>query len=93
MIFLVYGLVHLLELFGVLPQGFLPYRESVYSLIGAALFSCYLAYHTKLIVGGKHAKYQMNEKDFVFGAMSLYNDVINMFIYILRLIGEDQQKR
>ena len=34
----------------------------------------------------------MNEKDYVFGAMSLYNDIINMFIYILRLIGEDQRK-
>lgn len=92
MIFLVYALVHLLELYGVIPAGFLPYREAWFSLAGAVLFSFYLAYHTKLIVAGKHTKFQMNEKDYVFGAMSLYNDVINMFIYILRLIGEDQRK-
>lgn len=78
---------------GVLPAGFLPYNEMLYSLVGASLFSFYLAYHTKLIVAGKHAKYQMNEKDYVYGAMTLYNDIINLFIYTLRLIGEDRDRR
>lgn len=90
MIFVLYGLVYLLELVGIVPAGFLPYNETLYSLLGAGLFSFYLAYHTKLIVSGKHTKYQMNERDYVFGAMSLYNDIINMFIYILRLLSEDR---
>jgi len=93
MIFVVYGLIYLLEVFGILPAGFLPYNDMLYSLLGTVLFSFYLAYHTKLIVAGKHTKYQMNEKDYVFGAMSLYNDVINIFIYILRLIAEDRDDR
>jgi len=84
MIFLVYGIFGILQTFGIIPANFLPYNDAVYSLIGACLFSFYLAYHTRLIVAGKHAKYQMNEKDYVFGAMALYNDIINMFIYILR---------
>jgi FtsH-binding integral membrane protein len=92
MIFLVYALIHVLEVTGVLPVGFLPYREGIFSLVGACLFSAYLAYHTKLIVAGKHTKYQMNEKDYVFGAMSLYNDIINVFIYLLRVLGEDRQQ-
>ena len=75
---------------GYHPANFLPYNDAIYSFFGACLFSFYLAHHTKLIVAGKHAKYQMNEKDYVFGAMTLYNDVINMFIYILRIIGEDR---
>jgi FtsH-binding integral membrane protein len=41
---------------------------------------------------GKHSKYQMNEKDYVFGAMSLYNDIISIFIYILKLLGEDKDE-
>ena len=41
---------------------------------------------------GKYSKYQMNEKDYVFGAMCLYNDIISMFIYILRLVGEDREQ-
>jgi FtsH-binding integral membrane protein len=91
-ILVTYAVIHLLELYGVLPAGFLPYREAWFSAVGAVLFSLFLAYHTKLIVGGKHAKYQMNEKDYVYGAMSLYTDILNMFIYILRVLGEDDRK-
>jgi FtsH-binding integral membrane protein len=92
MIFLSFIVIHLLEQYGIIPAGFLPIRDSWMSFAGAVLFSFYLAYHTKLIVAGKYSKFQMNEKDYVFGAMSLYNDIINMFIYILRLLGEDQRK-
>ena len=58
----------MLQVAGVLPAGFLPYSDVFYCLAGACLFSFYLAYHTKLIVAGKHAKFQMSEKDYVFGA-------------------------
>jgi len=92
LIFLVYGVLALLQTTGVLPAGFLPYNDMLYGLAGACLFSFYLAYHTRLIIAGKHTKYQMNETDYVFGAMTLYNDIINMFIYILRLIGEDKDR-
>lgn len=89
-IFLIYGLINLLERTGILPQGFLPFTEGIYAFFGAALFSLFLAYDTRLIVGGKHSKYQMNEKDYVWGAISIYMDVINIFIYLLRLIGDDR---
>jgi hypothetical protein len=92
LIFITYGLLQLLEVFGILPQGFIPFHEGIYSMVGACLFSFYLAYHTKLIVAGKHSKYQMNEQDYILGAMSLYNDVINLFLYTLRMIGEDKNK-
>jgi FtsH-binding integral membrane protein len=89
LIFLAYGIIHLCSTFGLLPHDFLPYNETIMSLIGAVLFSAYLAYHTRLVVSGKHSKYQLNEQDYVFGAMTLYSDVINIFLYILRLLGED----
>ena len=84
-VFLLLGLMRVLELSGVLPYGFLPYSAAIF---GAGLFSLYLAHHTRLIVSGKSAKYQMNEKDYILGAMSLYSDIINIFLYILRLLGE-----
>lgn len=74
LIFLVYGVIQLLQITGVLPAGFLPYSDAIYGLVGACLFSFYLAYHTKLIVAGKHTKYQMNEKDYIFGASTFYVD-------------------
>jgi len=88
MAFVLYGLVRVLELFGVLPRGFLPYSEAIYSILGAGLFNLYLAHHTRLIVSGKSSKYQMNEKDYILGAMSVYSDIINIFLYILRLLGD-----
>ena len=88
MAFLLYGMIHVLTLFGVLPAGFLPYSEAIYCFLGAGLFSLYLAHHTRLIVSGKSAKFQMNEKDYILGAMSLHSDIVNIFLYILRLLGE-----
>jgi FtsH-binding integral membrane protein len=121
LIFLCYGTIQLLQLTGVLPKAFIiPYNEMLYSILGATLFSFYLAHHTKLIVSyvyiyrrheakdacdvyfltvlslvvrsGKYSKYQMNEQDYVFGAMSLYNDIISIFIYVLKLLGEDKDE-
>jgi FtsH-binding integral membrane protein len=90
MIFLFYGFIHLLSIVGILPPGFLPYNEILYSIFGTSLFSLYLAYHTSLIVSGKHSKYQLNDKDYVFGAVLLYNDIISIFLYLLRLLEDDR---
>jgi FtsH-binding integral membrane protein len=90
MILLVYLLVGLAQELGWLPFQLVPYTEMAYSLFASFLFSVFLAHHTKLIVGGKYAKYRMNEKDYVFGAMTLYVDIVNIFLNILQLIGEDR---
>ena len=86
--FLLYGVIRLLEMFGILPNGFLPYTEAIYCVFGAGLFSLYLAHHTRMIVSGKSTKYQMNEKDYILGAMSVYSDIINIFLYVLRILGD-----
>ena len=86
--FLLFGVYHVLEQFGIVPPGFMGYSEAVYCILGAGLFSVYLAHHMRLIVGGKSSKYQMNEKDYIMGAMTLYSDIINIFLYILRLLGD-----
>lgn len=86
-------MVGILQGTGILPKGFIPYSDMVYSGFAAFLFSAFLAHHTKLIVAGKHAKYRMNDQDYVYGAMALYSDVINIFLNILQLIGEDREQR
>ncbi len=91
MIFLFYGVIHLLSQSGILPPEFLPYDESIYCVLGTSLFSMYLAYHTRLIISGKHTKFQLNEKDYVFGAVLLYNDIINIFLYMLRLLAAEDR--
>lgn len=90
-ILFVYGFIGIAQNVGWLPSGFLPYHDMIYSVLATFLFSAFLAYDTKLIVGGKHSKYRLNEKDYVFGAMSLYVDIVSIFLHILQIIGEERK--
>ncbi|KAK4876833.1 hypothetical protein RN001_009339 [Aquatica leii] len=58
----------------------------VYASLGALLFSIYLIYDTQLMMGGKH-KYSISPEEYIFAALNLYVDIINIFIYILTIIG------
>lgn len=60
-----------------------------YDIIGVLIFSFYVVFDTQMILGaaGGH-KYQFDIDDYVFAALNLYLDVINLFIYILSLFGE-----
>jgi FtsH-binding integral membrane protein len=45
----------------------------------------YLAYETQLIFGGK--KYEYSPEDYVVATIQLYVDIINIFVFILSIIG------
>lgn len=57
--------------------------SSVYSACGALLFSLYLVYDTQIMMGGKH-KYSISPEEYIFAALNLYLDIINIFLFILR---------
>lgn len=59
----------------------------IYASLGAVLFSFYIVYDTQLIVGGQHKKHEYSIDDYAFAALSLYMDVINLFLMILSLFG------
>lgn len=40
----------------------------------------------QLIVGGKH-RMSLDPEEYVFAALNIYLDIINIFIFILQLIG------
>lgn len=58
----------------------------VYACLGALLFSVYLVYDTQMMMGGKH-KYSIHPEEYIFAALNLYVDIINIFIMILGIIG------
>ncbi|XP_017868213.1 PREDICTED: protein lifeguard 1 isoform X2 [Drosophila arizonae] len=58
----------------------------VYASLGALLFSVYLVYDTQLMLGGNH-KYAISPEEYIFAALNLYLDIINIFMYILTIIG------
>lgn len=61
----------------------------VYNAIGVLIFVFYIIFDTQMILGaaGGH-KYEFSIDDYVFAALNLYLDIINLFIYILSLVGE-----
>lgn len=65
-----------------------PVLDNIISGVLAVLSSVYIAYDTKLIVGGKHSKYAFNENEYVLAAMGLYQDVLNLFVQILRTLSK-----
>ncbi|KAB7507800.1 Protein lifeguard 1 [Armadillidium nasatum] len=58
----------------------------VYSSVGALLFCFYLVFDTQMMMGGNH-KHAISPEEYVFAALTLYLDIINIFMYILSLIG------
>ena len=62
--------------------------QNLYAGAGCLIFSMYIVYDTQLIVGGDHHKYQFSEDDYVFAAINIYLDIVNLFIYILQLLND-----
>jgi len=46
----------------------------------------YLVFDTQLMLGGKH-KYALSPEEYIFAALNLYLDIVNMFAYILGIVG------
>ncbi|GAB1608260.1 protein lifeguard 1-like [Argonauta hians] len=62
------------------------YATLAYSALGALLFSFYLVFDTQLMIGGRH-KYSISPEEYIFAALNLYIDIIQMFMFILNIVG------
>ncbi|CAB4019525.1 lifeguard 2-like, partial [Paramuricea clavata] len=51
----------------------------------ALLFTAFMVYDVQLIMGGR--KYELSEEEYVFGALILYVDIINILLLLLYLFG------
>ncbi|XP_034030872.1 glutamate receptor, ionotropic, N-methyl D-aspartate-associated protein 1b (glutamate binding) isoform X2 [Thalassophryne amazonica] len=58
----------------------------VYAGLGALLFTCFLAVDTQLLLGNKELS--LSPEEYVFAALNLYMDIINIFLYILAIFGK-----
>mmetsp|Transcript_64271 Transcript_64271/g.155389 ORF Transcript_64271/g.155389 Transcript_64271/m.155389 type:complete len:281 (-) Transcript_64271:117-959(-) len=70
-----------------------PLLQAAYSVGGAILFSGYLVYDTQLVVGGKHQEKRFSIDDYVLAALSIYMDLVRLFMFLLRLFGEQRRSR
>ncbi len=56
-------------------------HDRIFSLCGALLFSGYVVYDTYVITK------RLSPDEYIMGAISLYLDFINLFLYILRVLN------
>lgn len=60
--------------------------DVVYCALGVGLFSLYIVIDTQLMIGGKH-QYEISEEEYIFAALNLYLDIIQLFLFLLRIVG------
>jgi len=62
------------------------FLDNLYCCLGVFVFGIYLIVDTQLIMGGKQVELAIDE--YILAAMMLYIDIIQIFLYILRLLGD-----
>ncbi|XP_072539789.1 transmembrane BAX inhibitor motif containing 1a isoform X2 [Salminus brasiliensis] len=73
----------------VLSFKYIPWLHMLYAAIGAIVFTLFLAYHTQLLIGNR--KHSISPEEYVFAALSIYVDVIQIFLFLLQIIGASQR--
>mmetsp|Transcript_155490 Transcript_155490/g.270462 ORF Transcript_155490/g.270462 Transcript_155490/m.270462 type:complete len:262 (+) Transcript_155490:111-896(+) len=84
---LIFGNVILfMSLFGVEVEWLMVF----YDVLAAMLFSFFIVFDTQVILGevGKGHHAQLAIDDYAFGALTLYTDIIGLFLQILHLLGK-----
>uniref|UniRef100_M4AAF4 Transmembrane BAX inhibitor motif containing 1a n=1 Tax=Xiphophorus maculatus TaxID=8083 RepID=M4AAF4_XIPMA len=69
----------------VLSFKYIYWLHMLYAAIGAIVFTLFLAYHTQLLIGNR--KYSISPEEYVFAALSLYVDIVQIFLFLLQIIG------
>ncbi|XP_058929918.1 LOW QUALITY PROTEIN: protein lifeguard 1-like [Kogia breviceps] len=59
----------------------------LYAGLGTVIFSLYLVMDVQLMVGGCHHHSDLDPEEYVFAALNIYMDIINLFLFTLQLIG------
>jgi len=81
-------LIFILSMCGVPIDGLLMF----YDICGVLLFTFFIIYDTQLILGEfKGHAISFSIDDYVFASLNLYLDIIQLFIYLLRLFGDRRE--
>ncbi|XP_077580109.1 transmembrane BAX inhibitor motif containing 1a [Stigmatopora nigra] len=72
----------------VLSFQYIYWLHMLYAAIGAIAFTLFLAYDTQLLIGNR--KYSISSEEYVFGALSLYVDIVQIFLFLLQIFGSSK---
>jgi len=71
----------------------IPFIDNIKTGFFIILFVLYIMYDTQLIIGGKHHKKSYNSNDYIIAALSLYQDIMGLFIQILKIMGKMKKNK
>ncbi|XP_069771089.1 protein lifeguard 1-like [Narcine bancroftii] len=63
--------------------------QIVYASVGALIFTVFLAIDTQMILGNKQLV--ISPEEYIFAALNLYTDIINIFMFIMTIIGHSRE--
>ncbi|XP_034160115.2 protein lifeguard 3 [Pangasianodon hypophthalmus] len=69
----------------VLSFQYIQWLHMLYAALGAIVYTLFLAYDTQLLLGNR--AYSLSPEEYVFGALSLYTDIIQIFLFLLQITG------
>mmetsp|Transcript_5737 Transcript_5737/g.10239 ORF Transcript_5737/g.10239 Transcript_5737/m.10239 type:complete len:252 (+) Transcript_5737:86-841(+) len=77
---------------GAAATGAFKTMNLVYAAGGALLFSGYIVLDTQLIVGGKHQRFRFCIDDYCMAAITIYIDIVQLFLFLLQMLGERERR-
>ncbi|MXQ83363.1 hypothetical protein E5288_WYG001420 [Bos mutus] len=85
---MLFVLIFVLIIYGIILIFIQAYwLHLLYAGLGTVIFSLYLVMDVQLMVGGRHHHSDLDPEEYVFAALNIYMDIINLFLFILQLIG------
>uniref|UniRef100_A0A668A2P6 Protein lifeguard 2 n=1 Tax=Myripristis murdjan TaxID=586833 RepID=A0A668A2P6_9TELE len=69
----------------VVPFGYVPWLHAIYAVMGAILFTLFLAFDTQLLIGNK--RYTMSPEEYIFATLNIYLDIVYLFSFLLQIMG------
>ncbi|XP_015274224.1 PREDICTED: protein lifeguard 2 [Gekko japonicus] len=72
----------------MLPFQYVPWLHAIYAVLGAIVFTMFLAFDTQLLMGNR--RYAMSPEEYVFGALNIYLDIVYIFSFFLQIFGSSR---
>ncbi|CAK6955697.1 fas apoptotic inhibitory molecule 2b [Scomber scombrus] len=69
----------------VVPFGYVPWLHAIYAVMGAILFTLFLAFDTQMLLGNK--RFTISPEEYIFATLSIYLDIIYLFSFLLQIMG------
>merc|ERR1712190_132854 len=72
----------------LVPGANIAFTQKIFAGLMVILFTLYIVYDTQLMIGQwKGHAVQFEIDDYVLAALTLYLDILNLFLYLLELFG------